>query len=159
MVWQQSTSGAKAEWTKVTEETLHLPFFIEDATGQLLVEPLGAEFDLHQTLREEYGLPSSSLKSENIPPSVHNFLIGHGIPLDRPTRIEEHALQPEMPVLIAGTVSKNPGIEVRPLSPVRTRCPPTSTSLAQPMEIAWQPPSVPKSSSSPVVRLLPPPRK
>ncbi len=124
MVWQQSKSGAKTEWTKVAEETLHLPFFIEDATGQLLVEPLGAEFDLHQTLRQEYGLPSSSLTLENAPPGVRNFLIGHGIPVNRPTRIEEHALQPEMPLLIAGTVSKNPGIEVRPLSPVPDDTPP-----------------------------------
>ena len=124
MVWQQSNSDAKTEWTQVAEETLHLPFFIEDATGQLLVEPMGAEFDLHQTLREEYGLPSSSLKPENVPPSVNNFLVGHGIPVNRPTRIEEHALQPEMPLLIAGTVSKNPGIEVRPRSPVRDEMPP-----------------------------------
>ena len=33
-------------------------------------------------------------------------------------RSEEHALQPEMRFFIAGTVVKNPGIEVRPLSPV-----------------------------------------
>ena len=130
-VWQQSKSGAKAEWTKVAEQTLHLPFFIEDATGQLLVEPLGAEFDLHQILREEYSLPSSPSKPENVPPSVHNFLVGHGIPVDRPTRIEEHALQPETPLMIAGTVSRNPGVEVRPLSPVPNDTPP-NRNIARP---------------------------
>jgi hypothetical protein len=117
-VWQQNRSGGKAEWTKVSEETLHLPFFIKDASGQLLVEPLGAEFDLRPILREEYGLPSSSVKPGNIPPNVNTYLVRHGIPVDLPTRIEECALQPEMRFFIAGTVVKNPGIEVRPLLPV-----------------------------------------
>ena len=117
-VWQQNKSGGKAEWTKVAEETLHVPFFIKDASGQLLVEPLSAEFDLHPILREEYGLPSSSVIPESIPPNVNTYLVRHGIPVNLPTRIEEHALQPEMRFFIAGTVVKNPGIEVRPLSPV-----------------------------------------
>jgi hypothetical protein len=116
-VWQQSKLGGKTEWTKVAEETLHLPFFIKDASGQLLVEPLGAEFDLHPILHEEYGLPSSSVKPENIPPNVNTYLVRHGIPVDLPTRIEECALQPEMRFFIAGTVVNNPGIEVRPLLP------------------------------------------
>ena len=122
-VWQQNKSGGKAEWTKVAEETLHLPFFIKDASGQLLVEPLSAEFDLHPILREEYGLPSSSVKPENIPPNVNTYLVRHGIPVNLPTRIEERALQPDMRLFIAGTVVKNPGIEVRPLLPVEDDTP------------------------------------
>lgn len=116
-VWQQSQSGRKQEWEKVAEETLHLPFFVEDSTGQLLVEPLGAEFDLHQNLREEYGLSSPSLREENIPPRVSVFLARHGIAFGRPIRIEERSLQPDTPVFIAGTLTENPGIQVRPYSP------------------------------------------
>jgi hypothetical protein len=112
-VWQQSESK-NAGWKKVAEETLHLPFFVEDPTGQLLVEPSGAELDLHLGLHAEYVLPSTSLKQETVPDSVHRFLARHGITLNRPTRIEERALQRQMPLFIAGTLVKNPGIEVRP---------------------------------------------
>jgi hypothetical protein len=122
-VWQQNKSGGKAEWTKVAEETLHLPFFIKDSSGQLLVEPLGAGFDLQAILSEKYGLPSSSVKPENIPPNVNTYLVRHGIPVNLPTRIEERALQPDMRLFIAGTVVKNPGIEVRPLLPVEDDTP------------------------------------
>jgi hypothetical protein len=41
VAWQQRT-GKKQEWEKVADETLHLPFFIDDSTGQLLIEPLGS---------------------------------------------------------------------------------------------------------------------
>ena len=41
-VWQQR-EGKNVEWDKIADETLHLPFFIDDSTGQLLVEPLGAD--------------------------------------------------------------------------------------------------------------------
>jgi E3 Ubiquitin ligase len=114
--WQQSASGRRQEWEKVAEETLHLPFFVEDSTGQLLVEPLGAEFDLHQNLREEYGLSLSSGQA-NIPPRVSVFLARRGIAFGRPIRVEERSLQPDTPVFIAGTVTENPGIQVRPYSP------------------------------------------
>ncbi len=112
-VWQQGESK-RTKWEKVAEETLHLPFFVEDSAGQVLVEPAGAEFDLRQSALTEYGQRSTSLNSENIPPTVNRFLARHGVALDRPTRIEERALQPQMPLLVAGTLVKNPGVEVRP---------------------------------------------
>ena len=43
--WQQRHSR-KDEWEKIAEETLHVPFFLGDSTGQLLIEPLGADLDL-----------------------------------------------------------------------------------------------------------------
>jgi hypothetical protein len=117
-VWQQSQSNSSGKWNKVAQETLHLPFFIEDSTGQLLVDPSGASLDdLQPNLSQEFGIPSSSLKSEDIPPNVSAFLVRHGVPVNVPTRIEERSLQPEAPILITGAVVKNPGIEVRPLAP------------------------------------------
>ncbi len=117
-VWQQSQANGKAKWNKVAQETLHLPFFIEDATGQLLVEPSGAALDdLQPNLSQEYWTPSTSLRSEEIPPRVSTFLLRHGISENLPTRIEERSLPPQTPIFITGTVVKNPGIEVRPLAP------------------------------------------
>ena len=120
-VWQQESSNQEEwnqeEWKKIAEETLHLPFFVEDSTGQLLVEPLGADLDLQQDLQNEYGLPSTSLHEEKVPPRVSAFLSRHGIALTCPTRIEESSIQPETPIFITGTLAENPGIQARPYSP------------------------------------------
>lgn len=113
-VWQQNGSDRLKEWKKVAEETLHLPFYVEDATGQLLVEPFGAELDLHQNFREEYGCASSSLRLDDVPPRVSVFLARHGIAANRPTLVEERSIQPDSPIFIAGTITENPGIPVRP---------------------------------------------
>ncbi len=60
--WQQR-AGKKQEWQKIADETLHLPFFIDDGTGQVLIEPLGADLDLRRDFREEY---VSSFFSSNL---------------------------------------------------------------------------------------------
>jgi hypothetical protein len=52
-VWQQKKAEAQG-WEKVADETLHVPFFLEDSTGQLLIEPLGADLQIPISLREEY---------------------------------------------------------------------------------------------------------
>jgi len=118
--WQQR-AGKKQEWEKVADETLHLPFFIDDGTGQLLIEPLGADLDLHRDFREEYAssfFSSGFFSSEaNVPPRVSVFLSRHGVVPARRLRIEERLIKPEDALFIAGTLTENPGVEVRPFSP------------------------------------------
>jgi hypothetical protein len=118
-VWQQR-DGKKDEWDKVADETLHLPFFIDDLTGQLLVEPLGADLDLHRDFREEYAASFfSSIFSnpDDVPPRVSVFLSRHGIVPARRLRIEERSIKPEDALFIAGTLTENPGVQVRSFSP------------------------------------------
>ncbi len=118
--WQQR-EGKKQEWEKVADETLHLPFLIDDSTGQLLIEPLGADLDLHRDFREEYAASffSSNLfsKDDDVPPRVGVFLSRHGIVPGRRLRIEERSIKPEDALFIAGTLTENPGVQVRPFSP------------------------------------------
>jgi len=118
--WQQR-DGKKEDWDKVVDETLHLPFFIDDSTGQLLVEPLGADLDLHRDFREEYSASffSSTLSSDDggVPPRVSVFLSRHGIAPARRLRIEERSIKPEDALFIAGTLTENPDVEVRSFSP------------------------------------------
>jgi hypothetical protein len=118
--WQQR-DGKKEEWDKVADETLHLPFFIDDSTGQLLVEPLGADLDLHRDFREEYATSffSSNFSSDEdgVPPRVSVFLSRHGIVPARRLRIEERSIKPEDVLFIAGTLTENPGVQVRSFSP------------------------------------------
>jgi hypothetical protein len=118
--WQQR-ADKKQEWEKVADETLHLPFFIDDGTGQLLIEPLGADLDLRRDFREEYAssfFSSAFFSNEaNVPPRVSVFLSRHGIVPARRLRIEERLIKPEDALFIAGTLTENPGVEVRPFSP------------------------------------------
>jgi hypothetical protein len=114
--WQQR-GDKKDEWEKVADETLHLPFFIDDSTDQLLIEPLGADLDLHRDLREEYGASFFFLQ-DDVPPRVSVFLSRHGIVPTRRLRIEERSIKPQDSLFIAGTLTENPGVQVRPLSPL-----------------------------------------
>jgi hypothetical protein len=114
--WQQR-DGKKQEWEKVADETLHLPFFIDDGTGQLLIEPLGADLDLHRDFREEFAASFFSSNLDEISPRISVFLSRHGIVPGRHLRIEERSIKPEDALFIAGTLTENPGVQVRPFSP------------------------------------------
>jgi hypothetical protein len=118
--WQQR-DGKKDEWDKIADETLHLPFFIDDSTGQLLVEPLGADLDLHRDFREEYTTSffssNFSLGEDGVRPRVSVFLSRQGIVPARRLRIEERSIKPEDALFIAGTLTENPGVQVRSFSP------------------------------------------
>jgi hypothetical protein len=118
--WQQR-DGKNVEWDKIADETLHLPFFIDDSTGQLLVEPLGADLDLHRDFREEYTASffssNFSLGEDGVPPRISVFLSRHGIVPARRLRIEERSIKPEDALFIAGTLTENPGVQVRSFSP------------------------------------------
>ena len=113
--WQERKSGKNNEWDKVAEETLHVPFFLDDTTGQLLVDPLGAELDIHRDLREEYNNSFFSSR-DPVPPAVGVFLARNGVTPARRVRIEEWAIKPKNALFIAGTLAENPGVDVQPLS-------------------------------------------
>jgi hypothetical protein len=113
----QLRDGRKQEWEKIADETLHLPFFIEDSTGQLLIEPFGADLDLHRDFREEYAASFFSSNLEDVPPRVSVFLSRQGIVPGRRLRIEERSIKPEDLLFVAGTLTENPGVQVRPMRP------------------------------------------
>jgi len=113
----QLRDGRKQEWEKVADETLHLPFFIEDSTGQLLIEPFGADLDLHRDFREEYAASFFSSNLGDVPPRVSVFLSRQGIAPGRRLRIEERSIKPADVLFVAGTLTENPGVPVRPISP------------------------------------------
>jgi E3 Ubiquitin ligase len=114
IAWQRS-EGKNHDWQKVADETLHLPFFVDDTTGKMLIEPLGADLDLHRDFREEYST-SMFFSSDVVPPRVGAFLARHGVNTDHELRIEEYSIKPGNPLFVAGTLAENPGVEVRPIS-------------------------------------------
>jgi len=117
--WQQRNVN-KEEWEKIAEETLHIPFFLDDSKGQLLIEPLGADLDLRRDFRQEYAasLFSPDFSGQNdVPPRLSVFLLRHGITPSRRLCIEERVIKPNDALFITGTLMENPGVQVRPLSP------------------------------------------
>lgn len=111
--WELRQSGKNKEWHKVADESLHVPFYLDDNTGRVLVDPRGAEMDLHRDFHEEY---RDSLFSSNLgmPATVSGFLARHGISSERPIRIDEYCIKPKNALFILGTLAENPGLSVSP---------------------------------------------
>jgi hypothetical protein len=118
IAWQWKQSGKNKRWVQVAEESMHLPFFLDDNTGKLLVNPQGAELDVHCDFREEFSGPFLG-GSPDVPGNVAAFLTRHGVSNDRKLKVEEYCIKPKNSLYILGTLAQNPGIEVT-ATPVRT---------------------------------------
>jgi hypothetical protein len=129
IAWELQNSGKNQEWKKVADETLHVPFYLDDGTGLVMVNPQGAETDLHRDFREEYS--NSFFSTEEMPQAVRGFLLRHGVSGERKVRLEEYAIKPKNALFVLGTLAENPGIEAVP-KPIETQQP-SSTSFKIPM--------------------------
>lgn len=106
--WEQR--GKNSEWVKKADERLHVPFYLKDNTGMQLIDPTGAELDLHKDYEQESG----GLFGSGAPPGVMAFIERHGQSRSSKLKIVEYTLQPEHPTFILGTLATNPG--VRPMT-------------------------------------------
>lgn len=111
IAWQFQQRGKNSEWVKVAEESLHVPFYVDDGSGKLLVDPNGADMDLHCDLHEEYNR-SVLLSGPEMPSSVYTFLSRHGVDSSRRIKVEERCIAPNNALFILGTLSQNPGLDV-----------------------------------------------
>ena len=109
VAWEYQQRGKNSEWVKVAEESLHVPFYMDDGSGKLLVDPSGAEMDLHCDMHEEYNR-SVLLSGPEMPGSVYSFLSRHGVDSSRRIKVEECCISPNNPLFILGTMSQNPGL-------------------------------------------------
>lgn len=109
IAWEYKQRGKNSEWVKVAEESLHVPFYMDDGSGKLLIDPTGAEMDLHCDMHEEYNR-SVLLSGPEMPGSVYTFLSRHGVNSSRRIKVEERCISPNNPLFIFGTLSQNPGL-------------------------------------------------
>ncbi len=109
IAWEYKQRGKNSEWVKVAEESLHVPFYLDDGSGKLLIDPTGAEMDLHCDLHEEYNR-SVLLSGPEMPGSVYTFLSRHGVDSSRRIKVEERCISPKNSLFILGTLSQNPGL-------------------------------------------------
>ena len=54
LVWEWKQHGKSKQWVKIAGECMHLPFFVDDNTGRLLIDPRGADLDLHRDFEQEF---------------------------------------------------------------------------------------------------------
>jgi hypothetical protein len=113
--WQLKQQGKNTQWVKVAEETLHVPFYLDDDTGKVLVDPRGAEMDLHCDLSEQYHR-SILFSGPEMPGSVVEFLTRYGVDADKRIKVEERCIKPKNFLFVLGTLSQNPGLDasIRP---------------------------------------------
>jgi hypothetical protein len=110
-VWEWKQSGKNKQWVKVAAECMHVPFFLDDSTGKVMVDPRGADLDLHQDFHEEF-CDSFFTTKEEAPPNVRSFLSRHGIMTTNKIKVEESCIKPKNALFLLGTLDDNPGLEL-----------------------------------------------
>lgn len=113
VAWEWKRQGRNTKWVKVAAECMHVPFFLEDNTGKVMVDPRGAELDLHRDFQEEFCDSFFTMRGE-APPNVHSFLLRHGISTTNKIKVEEFCIKPKNALFLLGTLDENPGIELTP---------------------------------------------
>lgn len=117
LVWEWKQQGKNKSWVKVAGECVHVPFFLDDNTGRVLVDPRGADLDIHRDFQQEFCDSFFTIK-DPAPENVRNFLANHGIVTSNKIRVEEFCIKPKNSLFILGTLAENPGMEVIP-QPIR----------------------------------------
>jgi hypothetical protein len=102
--YQAIARGSSGEEKKAIEETLYVPFFLDDGTGRVLVDPRGAETELQPSVENEYS-PSSG------DTFTRHFLVRHGISSEFPAQLKEYCIRAGDRLYVLGTLRENPGLQ------------------------------------------------
>jgi hypothetical protein len=111
LVHELQQRGKNQQWVLVAGESMFVPFFVDDNTGRFLVDPRGADLDLHRDFQQEF---SNSLFTtlNPAPGNVTAFLARKGVSTHRKLKVEECCVKPKNALFILGTLAENPGLEV-----------------------------------------------
>jgi hypothetical protein len=112
LVSEYKQQGKNKQWVKVAGECMHVPFFVDDNTGRLLVDPRGANLDLHCDFQQEFN--NTFFSHSDAPANVVGFMARHGVATSNRIKVEEYCIKPKNSLFILGTLAENPGLEVRP---------------------------------------------
>jgi hypothetical protein len=113
VAWEWKRTGRSSTWVKVAAECMHVPFFLDDNTGKVLVDPRGADLDIHRDFQEEFCDSFFTMKEE-APANVHSFLSRHGVSTSNKIKVEEFCIKPKNALFLLGTLDENPGLELAP---------------------------------------------
>jgi len=127
VVWEWKQLGKNKQWVKVAGDCMHVPFFLDDNTGRVLVDPRGADLDIHRDFEQEF-CDSFFTTKDPAPDNVRSFLARHGILTSNKIKVEEFCIKPKNSLFILGTLAENPGLEVT-AQPIREKVDLTSRGL------------------------------
>jgi E3 Ubiquitin ligase len=88
-----SNSGVEYEWKTISTNSLRLPFWAKDETGQILIDPGGAEFEIPQMQMGFLGRDGDAANDLSFIPSVGD------------KRYNEYYLSPNEDVCVLGSVA------------------------------------------------------
>lgn len=106
--WQWVESGNDHKWEQVLDESLSVPFFLDDSTGKVLINPQDAELDVHRNFTDEMQT-SRFGKGSVIPENIRKFVALRGLLSGDKIRLEERIIKPGYPLFVYGTLGENPG--------------------------------------------------
>ncbi len=105
--WKLKQNGNNRDWQRVADESLYVPFFVDDSTGQMLVNAQGAQLDVHCNFKDE--IRSSFFGGKDmVPPNVSRFLMRYGLVGVEGIRLEEYCIKPDYPLFVLGTLGRTP---------------------------------------------------
>ena len=113
VAWRQTPLQSGPREEMVAEEKLQIPFFLSDSTGNVLIDPAGADLDLRQDFRHEF--QNSNFTNDNPAlKNVRSFLKRHSVEDGGRLRVEEFCIKPKNFLFVHATLTKNPGVVVAP---------------------------------------------
>lgn len=117
LAWEWKQHGKNKQWVQVAAECVHVPFFLDDNTGRVLVDPREADLDLHRDFQQQF-CDSFFTTKEPAPDNVRSFLARHGVATSNKIKVEEYCIKPKNALFILGTLTENSDIEVS-ATPIR----------------------------------------
>ena len=111
LVWEWKQSGKNKQWVKVAAECMHVPFYLDDNTAKVMIDPHGADLDLHCDFKEEF-CDSLFTTKEEVPDNVRSFLLRHCVSTTNKIKVEEFCIKPKNSLFVLGTLDENPGLEL-----------------------------------------------
>ena len=118
LAWELRRSGKSEEWQQVVDDSSHVPFFVDDNTGVVLVNPQSAEMELHRDFHQEYS--NSMFFGKEMPERVRAFLARHAVSGEHRVRVDEYSIKPKNALFILGTLAENSGLTVSS-TPIKTQ--------------------------------------
>jgi E3 Ubiquitin ligase len=96
--------GSSKEEKESKEEILYAPFFLDDGTGRVMIDPRGAEMELSPSVDDEYSPDTGDA-------FTRHFLVRSGISSAYPATLKEYCIRAGDHLFVLGTLRENLGLE------------------------------------------------